>query len=49
MTRTEADGQTWFGHPRGLTILFLSAASILFFRGVSDIFPFIYASRPPLP
>ena len=33
----------------GLTILFLSAASILFFRGVSDIFPFIYASRPPLP
>jgi hypothetical protein len=33
----------------GLTILFLSAASLLFFRGVSDIFPFIYASRPPLP
>jgi hypothetical protein len=33
----------------GLTILFLSAASILFFRGVSDVFPFIYASRPPLP
>jgi MBOAT, membrane-bound O-acyltransferase family len=33
----------------GLTILFLSAASVLFFRGVSDIFPFIYASRPPLP
>jgi hypothetical protein len=33
----------------GLTILFLSATSILFFRGVSDIFPFIYASRPPLP
>ncbi len=27
------------------TILFLAIASILFFRGVSDIFPFIYASR----
>jgi hypothetical protein len=33
----------------GLTLLFLSAASVLFFRGVSDIFPFIYASRSPLP
>jgi len=33
----------------GLTILFLSAASVLFFRGVSDVFPFIYARRPPLP
>ena len=33
----------------GLTILFLSAVSVLFFRGVSDVFPFIYASRPPLP
>jgi hypothetical protein len=33
----------------GLTILFLAASSILFFRGVSDIFPFIYASRSPLP
>jgi hypothetical protein len=32
-----------------LTLLFLSAASVLFFRGLSDIFPFIYASRPPLP
>jgi hypothetical protein len=32
-----------------LTILFLSTASVLFFRGVSEIFPFIYASRPPLP
>jgi hypothetical protein len=33
----------------GFTILFLAASSILFFRGVSDIFPFIYASRSPLP
>jgi hypothetical protein len=33
----------------GLTILFLAAASVLFFRGVSDVFPFIYASQPPLP
>ena len=31
----------------GLTILFLSVSSVLFFRGMSDIFPFIYASRSP--
>ena len=33
----------------GLTILFLAASSILFFRSLGDIFPFIYASRSPLP
>jgi D-alanyl-lipoteichoic acid acyltransferase DltB (MBOAT superfamily) len=33
----------------GLTILFLAASSVLFFRGMSDVFPFIYASRSPLP
>ncbi len=33
----------------GLTILFLASSSIHFFRGVSDIFPFIYASKSPLP
>lgn len=31
------------------TILFLAATSTLFFRGVADIFPFIYAGRSPLP
>jgi hypothetical protein len=33
----------------GATILFLAATSVLFFDGVSKIFPFIYASRSPLP
>jgi hypothetical protein len=33
----------------GFTILFLAVTSILFWRGVSDVFPFIYASRPLLP
>jgi hypothetical protein len=28
----------------GFTILFLSATSVLFFHGVSRVFPFIYAS-----
>lgn len=34
---------------RGLTVAFLAVTSVLFFRGVADIFPFIYAGRPPLP
>ena len=33
----------------GATILFLAATSVLFFDGVSRIFPFIYASRSLLP
>ena len=33
----------------GATILFLAVTSVLFFDGVSKIFPFIYASRSPLP
>jgi hypothetical protein len=31
------------------TILFLAATSVLFFDGVSNIFPFIYAAQSPLP
>jgi hypothetical protein len=33
----------------GATILFVAATSVLFFDGVSKIFPFVYASRSPLP
>jgi hypothetical protein len=33
----------------GTTIIFLAVTSVLFFDGVSKIFPFIYASRSPLP
>lgn len=33
----------------GATILFLVVTSVLFFNGVSMVFPFIYASRSPLP
>ncbi len=33
----------------GATILFFAVTSVLFFDGVSKIFPFIYASESPLP
>jgi hypothetical protein len=33
----------------GATILFIAVTSVLFFDGVSKIFPFIYASQSPLP
>ena len=33
----------------GATILFVAVTSVLFFDGVSKIFPFFYASRSPLP
>jgi hypothetical protein len=33
----------------GATILFLGLSSVLFFHGVSKVFPFIYASHSPLP
>jgi hypothetical protein len=33
----------------GATILFVAVTSVLFFDGVGKIFPFIYASRSPLP
>jgi hypothetical protein len=33
----------------GVTILFLAVTSVFFFDGVSEVFPFIYASRSPLP
>ena len=33
----------------GTTILFLAVTSVLFFDGVRRVFPFIYASRSPLP
>jgi hypothetical protein len=33
----------------GATILFVAVTSVLFFDGVSQIFPFLYASRSPLP
>jgi hypothetical protein len=33
----------------GATILFFAVTSVLFFHGVGEVFPFIYASRPPLP
>ena len=39
-------GKIW---PTGPRSLFLAATSVLFFDGVSRIFPFIYASRSLLP
>jgi hypothetical protein len=33
----------------GATIVFIAATSVLFFDGVSKIFPFVYASQSPLP
>jgi MBOAT, membrane-bound O-acyltransferase family len=33
----------------GATILFFAVTSVLFFDGVSKIFPFVYASESPLP
>jgi hypothetical protein len=33
----------------GSTVLFMAVTSVLFFDGVGKIFPFIYASRSPLP
>jgi hypothetical protein len=33
----------------GTTILFMTVTSVLFFAGVSKVFPFIYASPSPLP
>ena len=33
----------------GSTILFLAVTSVLFFDGVRKVFPFIYASKSPLP
>jgi hypothetical protein len=33
----------------GATMLFIAITSVLFFDGVSKIFPFIYAGRSPLP
>jgi hypothetical protein len=33
----------------GTTMLFIAVTSVLFFEGVSKIFPFIYAGRSPLP
>ncbi len=33
----------------GATILFVAVTSVLFFDGVSKIFPFVYASQSPLP
>jgi hypothetical protein len=33
----------------GTTILFLAVTSVFFFDGVSKIFPFVYASKSPLP
>ena len=35
--------------PDGATILFIAVTSVLFFDGVSKIFPFVYASQSPLP
>jgi hypothetical protein len=34
---------------QGATILFIAITSVLFFDGVSKIFPFVYASQSPLP
>ena len=34
---------------QGSTVLFMAVTSVLFFDGVGKIFPFIYASRSPLP
>jgi hypothetical protein len=33
----------------GATVLFVAVTSVLFFDGVSRIFPFVYVSRSPLP
>ncbi len=33
----------------GATILFMAVTSVLFFDGVSKVFPFVYASQSPLP
>jgi hypothetical protein len=33
----------------GATIVFLAITSVLFFDGISKIFPFVYASQSPLP
>jgi hypothetical protein len=33
----------------GATIVFIAVTSVLFFDGVSKIFPFVYASQSPLP
>ena len=33
----------------GSTTLFLAVSSVLFFHGTSKVFPFIYASKSPLP
>jgi hypothetical protein len=33
----------------GATILFMAVSSVLFFDGLSKIFPFVYASQSPLP
>jgi hypothetical protein len=33
----------------GATILFMAATSVLFFEGLSKVFPFVYASQSPLP
>jgi MBOAT, membrane-bound O-acyltransferase family len=33
----------------GATILFVAVTSVLFFDGVSKIFPFVYTSQSPLP
>ncbi len=33
----------------GMTMIFMAVTSILFFNGVSEVFPFIYASQSPLP
>lgn len=33
----------------GSTILFMAVTSVLFFDGVGKVFPFLYASRSPLP
>jgi hypothetical protein len=33
----------------GATVLFVAVTSVLFFDGVSKIFPFLYVSRSPLP
>ena len=33
----------------GATTLFVAVTSVLFFDRVSEVFPFVYASRSPLP
>ena len=37
------------GVAHGLTILWMAATSVFFFRGVHRIFPFVYVSEPWLP